>query len=303
MRSLDHLNLKKRFVIETFSVEPNHVTVHARRWTNLIFLALVFLAGCYKQPGAGQIPPFDILSFSKEQLEDIRKRDFAHVESNLYPTLKPENIRTVLESVAGVFPIGEPKDTKLIAFFENKRNAATDLAFEYEYDHKWLLARISTIKTNNNMFVCGVFVNPVNMPVDQMIAMRWSKHGPIYYLFLVLAIIEPVFILAVIAMCVRAPNLKRKWLWLFAVAFGWMQLTLNWHTGGWKVNPFGFQFLGSGYFAPMQYSPIIWPLFLTISLPVGAIVFPWKRYRNLENRSAFSQSMSGVIDEADNDRT
>jgi hypothetical protein len=111
----------------------NNVIMSSRPRRNLIIIVLLFLAGCYKQPGAGQDPPGDVLAFDKQQLEAIRKRDFAAVENNLSPQFESANTRAILERVAGLFPPEDPKSVTLVAFYENKRNSATDMAFEYGY--------------------------------------------------------------------------------------------------------------------------------------------------------------------------
>jgi len=245
----------------------------------LFSTGLLLLAGCYKQPGAGQDPPKDVLLFAREQLEATRKRDFAEVERNLSSQLlKSQNVRAGLESAAAIFPAEEPKSVSLLAFVQNKKNSSTDLAFEYRYATNWLLARASILKTNNSMVAVGLFVNPCYVPVEDMLSMNWSRHGPLHYLFVAVAITDPVFILAALVLCVRTQIPKRKWLWLLFISVGWVQLTLNWHTGEWRVNPLSFQLLGSGYFAPMLYSPIIWPLYITVSFPLGAIIFLWRRH-------------------------
>lgn len=275
----------EQFAVEINLVGYNNVAMSLRPGKKITFLILLFLTGCYKQPGAGQVPPNEVLTFAKQQLEAIRTRNFPAVESNLGPQLKSVAARETLNRVADLFPAGEPKSVKLLAFVENKKNCTTDMAFEYGYSQKWLLARVSVVKTNNSMFVRGFFVNPANMPIQDMLAMHWGKHGAIHYVFLGAAIIDPIFILATLVLCIRTSIPKRKWLWLLFIAFGWIQLTLNWHTGEWKVNPLGFQFLGSGYFAPMIYPPIIWPLFITTSVPIGAIIFIFKRKKYLASNS------------------
>jgi hypothetical protein len=273
------------------------VTKSSQLFRKLLLVALLFLVGCYKQPGAGQEPPNDVLLFAKQQLEAIRKQDFVGVESNLDSQFKTNDVREILERVANAFPVEEPKGVNLVAFMENKENSATDMAFEYGYTQKWLLARISIVRTNGGMLVRGFFLNHSNMPINDMLGMRWSQHGAIQYFTLAAVISEPVFILAVLVLCIRTPIPKRKWLWLLFIAFGWMQLTLNWHTGEWKMNPLGFQFLGSGYFAPMLYPPIVWPLFITISVPIGAIIFLCKRKKYWEAKAIPCQSPTDDKDE------
>jgi len=79
--------------------------------------------------------------------------------------------------------------------------------------------------------------------------------------------------------CLRAKALSRRWLWATAILFGVGQVTLNCHTGAITAKPLYLQLLGAGYLAPMAYSPIVWPLLLSVSLPVGAMAFHIRRWR------------------------
>lgn len=270
-----------------------------RSCKKLIFVTLFLLAGCYRQPGAGKEPPQNVLAFARQQLEAIRKRDFAGFESHIYLPVKSDNTRDILERMAAVFPAEEPKNIDLVAFVENQRISATDMAFEYGYAHKWLLVRISIVQTNGSMLVCGYFIKPMNRPVDDLVAMHWSEHGPVDYLLLGAAIFNPIFIFTVLVLCIRTPVPRRKWLWLLFIAVGWMQLTLNWHTGAWRVNPLSFQLFGSGYFAPMLYPPLVWPLFITTSVPIGAIMFLIKREKYSGARAIPEQPVTAPRNESD----
>jgi len=210
-------------------------------------------------------------------------------------------MRPIVQRAAAYFPVAEPKSLNLVAFLENKEKSGTDMAFEYAFPHGWILARVSIVRTNGVLLLGGFYVNHVTMPVGDLLAMHWSQHGLRDSLWLAAAIIEPVFILGVLVLCVRTPIPKRKWLWLIFIAFGWLQLTLDWHNGAWHANPLGFQLLGSGYLVPMKYPPLIWPLYLTISIPVGAILFLFKRKQFLTAKSIPSQSVAARTDEPDHD--
>ena len=93
-------------------------------------------------------------------------------------------------------------------------------------------------------------------------------------------------------------HLTRRWLWLAFVPWGMWGLTLNWTTGAlganflsldagrFEVTPIVIKLLGGG-FSRAAYAQ---PWLLEIGLPVGALVYWWRRTvrgrRRIENDRA-----------------
>jgi len=67
------------------------------------------------------------------------------------------------------------------------------------------------------------------------------------------------------------------------------------------VNPPGFQLLDCSYLVPMKHPPLIWPLFITISLPIGAILFLFKRKQYLKAKSMPGQTIAAGKEEPGHD--
>lgn len=83
----------------------------------------------------------------------------------------------------------------------------------------------------------------------------------------------PVFVISVLAACLRTRIAKRKWLWMIFIALGFVQFTFNWTTGGLGVQPVSMLLFGAGFVRAGPYGPLI----LQLAIPVGAIVFLAKR--------------------------
>ena len=183
--------------------------------------------------------------------------------------------------MAALFPSGKPDGVRLVAFLENAANGATDLAFAYEFPGSSILARISVVKASDGMEIHGLFIDPLGVVMSDISGVRWNGKGPLNYVILGCAVVVPLVIIATLVLCIRTPRLARKWLWIVFIFLGFVQLTLNWQTGEISVNPLGVQLLGAGYAAPMLYPPLLWPLLITVSLPIGAILFLIKRHRDV----------------------
>ena len=103
---------------------------------------------------------------------------------------------------------------------------------------------------------------------------RSSRH----YLFVLLALAVPVFIVYVAVLCLRSRE-ERKVRWFVLILLGLGNLTFNWTTGDITYGAFSAQFLGV---EPLR-DGLDGPLLLTIGMPLGAILFFFrhrKHYRD-----------------------
>jgi len=57
------------------------------------------------------------------------------------------------------------------------------------------------------------------------------------------------------------------------ILFGFVQITVNWTDGGININPLYFQLLGAGFSKGSPYAPVL----ISISIPVGAVMFLLRR--------------------------
>jgi hypothetical protein len=81
---------------------------------------------------------------------------------------------------------------------------------------------------------------------------------------------------------------KRKWLWIIFILFGIGRITVNWTTNRWGFSPLSFLVFGSGAFAQPFGAWMI-----SISFPLGAIVFLLRR-KTLTAQIA-PQSLSNAV--------
>ncbi len=72
-----------------------------------------------------------------------------------------------------------------------------------------------------------------------------------------------------LALCIRTPMARRKWLWIVFIVAGLGKFTINWTTGETALAPISIQALGTGMFRGSSYAPWL----LSVSFPLGAFVF------------------------------
>ena len=94
------------------------------------------------------------------------------------------------------------------------------------------------------------------------------------YGVLATAITMAIFTIVVLVACIRTKMKRRKWLWVLFILFGFGKLSVNWATGQW-----GVMLLAAQLFSASGTAAFFGPWIVSVSLPVGAVLFLIKRRR------------------------
>ena len=89
---------------------------------------------------------------------------------------------------------------------------------------------------------------------------------------LAISICTIIFIVLALIICIKT-RLKNKWIWTIFILLGFIKISFNWATGTFDYQIISLQLLGIGLTKFHPYGP--W--FLSTSIPVGAIIFLFKR--------------------------
>jgi ABC-type Fe3+-siderophore transport system permease subunit len=93
--------------------------------------------------------------------------------------------------------------------------------------------------------------------------------------------------------------MKRRWLWIIFMLFGFGRYSFNWTTGQMAFQPIFIQLIPTSAFKGAPYAPWI----IYICMPFGALLFLWKRRkitkRELVEVLVSSDSNDIVTDEVD----
>ncbi|HYH42245.1 MAG TPA: hypothetical protein VD867_09695 [Burkholderiales bacterium] len=246
----------------------------------LIFLAL--LAGCEQQAAFEKFVPKEEAAAAKVILSRLAAKDYAEVERQMDPSVQAPSVRGSLEQVAALFPAGEPKSVHTVGSYTSTFNALTtyNLTFEHEYSDLWLLTNVVLQRRAGQLTLLRLQANLMKQSLKDTNRFTFEGKGPIHYIVFALAVAIPLFIVYALVLCFRTPIAKRRWLWVLFVALGFVQLSLDWATGAFDIQPLSFALLGAGFFQAGPYAPYLF----NVSIPVGAIVFLARR------RSLIAQS-------------
>jgi len=190
------------------------------------------------------------------------------------PSLNGPGLHDALTQAANLIPRQEPISVKLVGVSTNRTSNLyqTDLTYEYQFSDKWLLINVATQKSENTFTIIGLGVTPIADSVEHSNRFSLSQKTPLQYGILAWGTITVLFILYCLILCSRAKNLNKKWLWILFILFGFGGLSVNWATG--KI---GFSLLSIQLFGFSAFAAPYGPWILTVSLPVGALLFLLQR--------------------------
>lgn len=213
------------------------------------------------------------------------------VASRLAPTLSP----TKLKEFPKYFPAGRRESSALIGFQVRFVNGLTDynISFEERYPHSWVETFVNFADDPSGTVIAGAGVYPSARSLEDINALTVRGKSAQQLLFLILSVIVPTFVVLTITVAIRTPIRRRKWLWIVFVAVGFTSIQMNWTTGQMGYLLTAFSTLGGFIVRPSPYSPWI----LTISLPIGAIVF-WIRRPALMRKADQERAPSLLPDPA-----
>src|SRR5262249_13853277 len=101
-------------------------------------------------------------------------------------------------------------------------------------------------------------------------AFTLSHKSPAHVLMLLALAAELVFIGYALVVCARTPLKRRKWAWMLLCLVGAGGLGFDWTSGAFALKLFSVQLLfGISFTRGGPYAPWL----LTVSLPIGAIMF------------------------------
>jgi len=255
---------------------PSHHPPRMRFAVALLF-CVALIAGCDQQAAIDRITPPEEAALAKRVLAQVAAREFLEVEKLFDPGLRGPQARASLEQMAQQFPAGEPRSIRTVGAFTSKNttsNAVTHtVTFEYEYPGSWLLAEAVLQRRDAELVVLGVQVKRLERPLEESNRFSFAGKGIAHYAFLAIAVAIPLFIAYALAVCLKTPIPRRKWLWYIFIALGLVQVSLNWTSGALSIQPISLLLLGASFYRSGPVGPIV----VSFALPLGAVVFLARR--------------------------
>lgn len=155
----------------------------------------------------------------------------------------------------------------------NEETRHHTIHLEYTINGNYYLLETNVREEKDRLTMNRYYMTPIPYRVEHLNSFSLRNKGPHQYLFLVLMIAIPLFIVISLVTMFRS-DIKKKWLWFFIIICAAIKFTLNWETGQLDFQIFSVQLFGAGFIKSPAYAP--WHLHL--ALPLGAVAY-WLQLR------------------------
>jgi len=239
--------------------------------------AILFLSGCSLDKLVEENVPTEVSDYAKNFLLQLEEGDIEYCMSQLNQQARDENARQFFQNSHNKLKDMSLKNSSVISFsktnfFGENKFSNYILGYEYEYNDLWAYYDFQIQEKNGKLSVESFKITPTNNSLREYDKFDFQGKTLIHYLFFFMVVSVPLFILISIGFSIKTA-LKRKWLWIIFMLFGFTSFILNWTTGEIDIKLFNFSLLGAGF----SKSGIVSPWLFTFSIPVGAIIFWFKR--------------------------
>lgn len=239
--------------------------------------AAMCLAGCDQKALMASFTPQEEVALTQSLVTQLAARDFSTIEAIADPDAMPAHLRGTLEQMADLLPREAPKSITTVGAHTHTHKPSDtttyNLSLEYEYAASWMLVTTQLQRRGDKLLLQGIHFFPRTQSLEAEHRFALEGKGALHYLVLAWAVVVPLFIVITLVVSVRTRIPKRKWLWLLFVAVGLVQFQFNWSNGAWNLQPVAFNLLGVGVLKSGAAAPWIF----TLTLPIGAVVFWFKR--------------------------
>lgn len=255
----------------------------------ILVLSALLLFGCNQKQMLEKISTPSDQALVKGYIADLQAGRLDLVESKLDPSLNTPGVRDSLVRAAELLPKGSPTSVKLVGAqkfisssgtvklfgaqrFISSSGTRTTTIFEYQWGDKWFLCNVAVQKSATAQTIVGIRVSQLTASLEAQ--SKFTLQGKRLSQYAILAGAILAFGLTAFALveCIRTKGIRRKWLWIVFIIFGFGILSVNWSTG-----VAGFKLLSVALFSAGAFAPLYGPWTISMSAPVGAIVFLLRR--------------------------
>lgn len=219
-----------------------------------------------------KITPPQAEAMVERWMQWLRDGSFSEIEQGIDASLRTDDLRAKLTTMARSIPAGQPRSVKPIGYVvvnhpDSSKTITTTL--EYEFTDQWLLATIVEREQSGAGTVTGFHVYTIPESVESHNRFTLVDKMPVDYVVILLSLAALAVSAYGVITSLRASMGKKKWLWAAVCLVGVGRLAINWTTGAVGFTPLWIGFPPSGAVMVPFYSP--WVVYS--SLPVGAGVF------------------------------
>lgn len=240
----------------------------------IVLLSMLVLLGCSQQQMLEKFSTPTDQAQAKGYISDLQAGKLDVIESKLDQSIKTPGFHDTLIRMARLLPLGPPTSVKLVGAHKlfSPAGTQTNTTLEYQWGDRWFLCNVAIQKSATAQTIVGLHVYPQKTSLEEQVRFTLAGKSPAQYVILAGAILALGLTLFALVACIRTKGLRRKWLWILFIIVGFGMLSTNWATGA--VN---YQLLYVSLFSASAFAQFYGPWTISMSAPVGAIVFLLRR--------------------------
>jgi hypothetical protein len=253
--------------------------------TKMFAIVLMLLAAsCGYQDMADKLIPKEESQFAQNYLQKLQSKDFEYVRKYVDKSIESEVTDQKLTEISAYFPTGSLISTEIIGSQVNVLNSQWqgNFTFEYQFSDGWSVANVVLKKINETVSVVGFNVYRTMASQKEINKFSFNGKSAIQFMVFAMAVVSAIFVLVTAYFCIRTPIPKRKWLWVLFILVGVGSISVNWTTGQYGVQPLYVMLFSAAAISAGPFAPWI----ISTSLPIGAIIFWFKRKAIIQNSKA-----------------
>ena len=216
----------------------------------------------------------DARNFSENIIGLYYLGDYKELTPYYGKILNKDNEKQASNVLHSFFPSPTPDSIKLVGAnyykdLSEKNISKVTADLEYQFNNKWFLVRVMYVENEAKKTLSQVIVWPLPGALEKINRVSLMTASLKQWCSLILLFILPVIVIFSLIKYCRTNKLKRKWLWILFIAFGFCSFKFNWTTQEFVFHPVSLQLFGVSYFRASKYSPLV----MSFSIPLGAILF------------------------------
>lgn len=247
----------------------------------VVALACLVAAGCSRQALLERVSSPEDRALGAQIIQAIQTGDGGVITAGLDPDLR-EKIPPLYPAMRALTPAGSAAKVTLIdARFTEVTSvgggAARDSLLTYGVDgaSRHVMVRIAIRRQGPTAMITGLYIHPMAMPAGQANALTLKGKSAVQLLFLALAILSPVTIVAGLIALFATKGIRRKWLWTIGCLLGVGQFAVDWTSGAVSFQPLYVQLFGGFAIKPGMLEP--WRV--GFGVPIVALIILIFRHR------------------------
>lgn len=229
----------------------------------------------------------EALTFTQQQIDNLKNSKYDEIISNLHKSQLNDSIKQSFITMSNYFPADSVINVNIVGF--RVMNNVTEITYGYEYKDRILVIPITVVNNTGKYSILGFYVlfNDINTIHANEFTILNKPFKSIA--FLILSFTPLIVTFFALYKCIVS-KIYHKWLWLIIITIGIFSLSINWTT-----NEFYFQLFHIRLFNFSCTQAYMSPLIISMSFPIGALLFLYVRQNLILKRIYVEQQKANPL--------